>query len=74
MLSGKCKRIPQQGRSLYFSFFFVSFDCSDTILTSLKTCLWNPGSYKHKIKRLSSAQFGLKILLCFLNKNRLSLS
>ena len=44
-----CERIPQQGRSL----------CSDKILTCLKTCLWNPGTQRHKIVRLSSAQFGL---------------
>ena len=27
--------------------------------TSSKTCLWNPGTYRHKILRLSSEQFGL---------------
>ena len=27
--------------------------------TYLKTCHWNPGTYRHKIVRLSSAQFGL---------------
>ena len=25
----------------------------------LNTCFWNPGTYRHKIVRLSSAQFGL---------------
>ena len=37
----------------------ISFGCSDKILTCLETCLWNPGTYRHKIVRLSSAQFGL---------------
>ena len=27
--------------------------------TCLNTCLWNPETYRHKIVRLSSAQFGL---------------
>ena len=27
----------------------------------LETCLWNTGTYKHKIVRLSSAQFGLLV-------------
>ena len=27
----------------------------------LKVCLWNPGTYRHKISRLSSAQFGLVV-------------
>ena len=27
--------------------------------TYFKTCLWNPGIYRHKIVLLSSAQFGL---------------
>ena len=27
--------------------------------TYFKTCLWNPGTYRHKIVLLSSAQFGL---------------
>ena len=30
-------------------------------VTRLKTCLWNPGTYRHKILRLSSAQSGLVI-------------
>ena len=42
---------------LFCSLF--SFDRSDKIFTCLKTCLWNPGTYRHKIVLLSSAQFGL---------------
>ena len=38
---------------------FISSDRSDKILTCLKTCLWNLGTYRHEIVRLSSAQFGL---------------
>ena len=36
--------------------------------TYLNTCPWNPGTYRHKIVRLSSAQFGLVMLkfLCAL--------
>ena len=30
--------------------------------TILKTCLWNPGTYRHKTVRLSSAQFDLVML------------
>ena len=30
----------------------------------LKTCLWNPGRYRHKIVRLASAQFGLVMFEC----------
>ena len=37
---------------------FIFFDHSDTILTCLKTCSWNPGTYRHKIVGISSAQFG----------------
>ena len=51
-------------------FFFCSllfFDRSDKILTCLKTCLWNPGTYRHKIVRLSSAQFGLVIVFSEIN-------
>ena len=44
---------------LFFFSFFISFDCSDKILTFLKTCFWNPATYRPKIVRLSSAQFGL---------------
>ena len=32
--------------------------------TSLKTCLWNPGIYRHKNVRLSSASFGLVMVCC----------
>ena len=35
----------------------LSFDCSDKVLTCLKACLRNPGTYRPKIVRLSSAQF-----------------
>ena len=31
--------------------------------TGLKICLWNPGTYRHKSVRLSSAQFSLVISL-----------
>ena len=31
----------------------------ETFATCLKICLWNPGTYRHKIVRLSSAQLGL---------------
>ena len=59
-----CKRIPQQGRSLCSCFFSLfSFDRSDKIITCLMTSLWNPGTYRHKIVRLSSAQFGLVMLI-----------
>ena len=44
---------------MFFFCSFIQFDRSDKILTCLKTCLWNPGTYRHKIVRLSSAQFGL---------------
>ena len=44
---------------LFFFGSLLSFNRSDTILTCLKTCIWNPGTYRHKIVRLSSAQFGL---------------
>ena len=54
-----CKRIPQQGHSFCSSFVLFSFDRSDKILTCLKTCLWNAGTYRHKIVRLSNAHFGL---------------
>ena len=51
----QCKWIPQQGSSLCSSFVHRS----DKIFTCLKTCLWSPGTYRHKIVLLSSAQFGL---------------
>ena len=58
-----CKRFPQQGSSLCSSFVlsFCLIDRSDKILTCLKTCVWNPGAYRHKFVRLSSAHFGLVI-------------
>ena len=31
--------------------------------TYFKTCLWNPGTYRHKIVLLSTAQFGLVMLI-----------
>ena len=31
--------------------------------TSLKVCLWNPGTCRHKTVRLSSAQFGLVMIV-----------
>ena len=57
-----CKRIPQQGRSLFFFCSLIFFDRSDKILTCLKTWLWNPGTYRHKIVLLSTAQFDLVVL------------
>ena len=33
-----------------------------------KACLWNPGTYRHKTVRLSSAQFGL-VMNFFLKKS-----
>ena len=39
--------------------FFFFFNRSDNFLTCLKTCIWNPGAYRYKIVRLSSAQFVL---------------
>ena len=54
------KRIPQQGRSLCS---FIHLNRSDKILTCLGTCLWNPGTYRHKFVRLSRAQFGLVMRL-----------
>ena len=36
---------------------FNFFDRSNKNITSLKTCFWNPGTYRHKIVRQSSAQF-----------------
>ena len=53
-----CKRIPQ-GRSFCSVFFFHH---SDKILTCLKTRVWNPGTYRHNVVRLSSAQTGLVML------------
>ena len=44
---------------LFFFCSFIFFDRSDKILTCLKTCLWNLGTHRRKIMRLSSAQFGL---------------
>ena len=41
---------------ILFSTFLRSFR---QYLTCLKTCLWNPGTYRLKIVRLSSAHFGL---------------
>ena len=59
-----CKRIPKQGHSFCSSFCpFFFFDRSDKTLTCLKICLWNPGTYRQNIERLSSAQFGLAGLL-----------
>ena len=56
----KCMRISQQGRSLCSSFVLsFSLIVPTKILKCLKTCLWNPGTYRHKIVRPSSAQFGL---------------
>ena len=49
-------------RNKFFFCSFLLFDRSDNILTCLKTCLWNPGTYKHKIVLLSSAQLGLVML------------
>ena len=55
-----CKRIPQQGNSLFFFFCSLTFfDRSDKILTCIKTWLWNPRTYRRKFVLLSSAQFGL---------------
>ena len=56
-----CHRIPQQGSFLCSSFVF-SFFKSDKIKTSLKTGLWNPATYRYKIVRISSAQFGLVMI------------
>ena len=39
--------------------FFVFFNCSVKILTSVKTFLRIPDTYTHQIVRLSNAQFGL---------------
>ena len=33
--------------------------------TSSKVCLCNPGTYRHEIVRLFSAQFGLVMIYCF---------
>ena len=51
-----------------FIFFcsLLSFDPSDKILTCSQTCLWNPGTYRQKIVRLSSEQFGL--VMVFISK------
>ena len=35
--------------------------------TSLKISFWNPGTYRHKIVRLSSAQFGLVMIFLVLS-------
>ena len=53
-----CKRIPQQGNSVVFFCLFFYFDCPVEVLACLKSCLWNPGAYRHKIVSISSAQFG----------------
>ena len=37
--------------------------------TCLNTCLWNPGTYRHKIVRLSSAQFGLVMIFFIILSN-----
>ena len=42
-----------------FFHFFWSFRQN---LTCLKTCLWNPGTYRHKVVLLSSAQNGLVMI------------
>ena len=63
-----CKRIPQQRCSLFllFVFFFISSDHLDKILAYFKRHLWKPGIYRHKIVRLSSAQFYLVMwFTCF---------
>ena len=58
-----CKHIPQQGRSFCSLIFF---DYSDKVLNCLKSCLWKPGTYRHKILRLSIAQFNLVLQLAML--------
>ena len=42
--------------------YFILFDHFDSFLTFLKACLWNPGIYRHKNVRLSSAWFGLVMI------------
>ena len=37
----------------------IQNNTDQNLTTNLKTCLWNPGTYRHKIVRLSIAQFGL---------------
>ena len=50
-----------RNKDVHFFFFcsLTSFDCYNTNLQCLKTCLSNPETYRHEIVRLSSAQFGL---------------
>ena len=50
-----CNRVPQQGRSLCSSFVLYFPLIVPTKVSHLNTCLWNPGTYRHKIARLSSA-------------------
>ena len=56
-------RKPRLKKCLHAPFvlllLFHFIDHSDINSTSLKTCLWNPGTYRHKIVRLSSAQLSL---------------
>ena len=58
-----------QNAHLFFFCSLLSFDRYVKILPCLKTCLWNPGTYRHKIVRLSRSQFGLVMskfhCLCF---------
>ena len=51
-----CKRIPQQGRSFVLLLFFHFLWSFQQNFIMLETCLWNPGTYRHKIVRLTSAQ------------------
>ena len=53
-----------------FFFSFISFDCSVTKLKCLKTCFLNPGTYKHKNVRISSAQLGIVMLNIFLGRSQ----
>ena len=67
-----CKQIPFP---LFFFCSFIFFDRSDKILICLRTCLWSPGTYRHKIVRLSSAQIGLEVifLIFFDSRNKKSI-
>ena len=49
-------------------------DRSDKILTCSKTCIWNPGTCRHKIVCLSSAQFGLVMNQKTVNRKKVNRS
>ena len=58
--SANCKRNPQNVSRICI--IYVRGLCTRNPQKFCKTCVWNPGTYRHKIVRLSSAYFGLVML------------